>query len=210
MCRILWIGVLLGAGLTGHAQTEMPKAVYDFSLPREEKIKLAESAAPPEISARATLYLLEKTGYVRTREGTNGFSCFVDRQTPLNQEPTCFDAEGSSATLPTRLYVEEQRAKGKSEEQIKAEIDAGYKGGKYKAPTKPGIVYMLSDNIYLLVPGTSKMVHVPPHLMFYAPYATDNDIGSPPAARNMPRLIRPGQPDAYIIVFPASADHAGH
>lgn len=210
MCRILWIGALLGAGLTGHAQTEMPKAVYDFSLPREEKIKLAESAAPPEISGHAALYLLEQTGYVRIREGSNGFSCFVDRQTPLNQEPTCFDAEGASTTLPTRLYVEEQRAKGKSEEQIKAEIDAGYKGGKYKAPSKPGIVYMLSDNIYLLVPGTSKMVHVPPHLMFYAPYATDKDIGSPPAALNMPRLIRSGQPDAYIIVFPASADHASH
>ena len=108
------------------------------------------------------------------------------------------------------MYVEEQRAKGENEEQVKAEIDAGYKGGKYKAPTKPGIVYMLSDTIYLLVPGTSQMVHVPPPLMFYAPYAVEKDIGSPPAALNMPRLIRPGQPDAYIIVFPASAGHAGH
>ena len=210
MCRMLLIGVLLAVGLAGHAQTDMPKPVYNFSLTREEKIKLAESAAPPEISAHATLYLLEKTGYVRTREGTNGFSCFLDRQTPLNQEPTCFDAEASSAILPTRLYVEEQRAKGENEEQVKAEIDAGYKGGKYKAPTKPGIVYMLSDTIYLLVPGTSQMVHVPPPLMFYAPYAVEKDIGSPPAALNMPRLIRPGQPDAYIIVFPASAGHAGH
>jgi hypothetical protein len=30
------------------------------SLPREEKIKLAESAAPPEISGKATVYLLER------------------------------------------------------------------------------------------------------------------------------------------------------
>src|SRR6267154_5297031 len=82
MCRMLLIGVLLSVGLAGHAQTDMPKPVYNFSLTREEKIKLAESVAPPEISAHATLYLLEKTGYVRTREGTNGFSCFLDRQTP--------------------------------------------------------------------------------------------------------------------------------
>ena len=210
MLRMLSVGVLLGGGLAGLAQTDVPKPVYDFSLPREQKIKLAESAAPPEISAHATLYLLEQSGYVRIRDGTNGFSCFVDRQTPLNQEPTCFDAEGASTTLPTRLYVEEQRAKGKSEEQIKAEIDAGYKSGKFKAPAKPGVVYMLSEDIYLLVPGTSRMVHVPPHLMFYAPYATEKDIGSPPAAVNLPRLIRAGQPDAYIIVFPASAEHAGH
>ena len=210
MSAILSIGTLLVASLTAGAQTEMPKPAYDFSLPREEKIKLAESAAPPEISSHATVYLLEHGGYIKVREGTNGFSCFVDRQTPLNSEPTCFDAEGSSTTLPTRLYVEEQRAKGKSEEQIKTQIDEGYKKGKYKAPGKPGIVYMMSDSGYILIPGTNKLVHVPPHLMFYAPYATDKDIGSPPAAANMPHLIRAGQPDAYIIVVPGPVEHGGH
>jgi hypothetical protein len=210
MSRILSIGVVLGASLAGFAQTEMPKPAYDFSLPREDRIKLAESAAPPEISSHATVYLLEQSGYIKVREGTNGFSCFVDRQTPLNSEPTCFDAEGSATTLPTRLYVEEQRATGKSEEKINAEIDEGYKKGKYKAPGKPGIVYMMSDQVYILIPGTNKLVHVPPHLMFYAPFATDKDIGSPPAAANMPHLIRAGQPDAYIIVIPEPAEHGGH
>lgn len=206
----LSIGVLIAAGLAALAQTDMPKPAYDFSLPREARIKLAESAAPAEISSHATVYLLEHTGYIKVQEGTNGFSCFVDRQTPLNSEPTCFDAEGSATTLPTRFYVEEQRTKGKSEEQIKAEIDEGYKRGKYKAPSKPGIVYMMSDSVYILIPGTNKLVHVPPHLMFYAPYATDKDIGSPPAAANMPRLIRAGQPDAYIIVVPGPVEHGGH
>jgi hypothetical protein len=210
MNRMLLTGLVFGASLTTSAQTEMPKPAYDLSLPREEKIKLAESAAPPEISGHATVYLLEQTGYVKIREGTNGFSCLVDRQTPLNLEPTCFDAEGSATTLPTRLYVEEQRAKGKTEEQIKTEINEGYKTGKYKAPSKPGIVYMMSDRGYLLVPGTNKLVHIPPHLMFYAPYATDKDIGSPPGAANMPRVIRPGQPDAYIIVIPGPVAQPGH
>lgn len=214
MCRILSTLVLLGASHLAFAQTDMPKPAYDFSLSKEDRIKLAESAAPTEISGHATIYILEQGGYVRIREGTNGFSCLVDRQTPLNLEPTCFDAEGSSTTLPTRMYVEEQRAKGKSEEQIKREIDAGYKSGKYKAPTRPGIVYMMSDRGYLLVPGTNKLVHIPPHLMFYAPYATDTDIGSPPAAANMPRILRAGQPDAYIIVIPPvippATEHAGH
>jgi hypothetical protein len=207
MCSMLWAGLLLGANLLGTnrsalLQTEMPKPAYDFSLPREERIKLAESAAPPEISGKATVYVLERTGYVKVREGTNGFTCFVDRQTPLNSEPTCFDAEGSASTLLSRLYAEEQRAKGKSEEQIKSEIETGYKTGKFRAPQKPGIVYMMSEHIYLLVPGTNRMVHVPPHLMFYAPYATDKDIGSPPPSPNMPHLIRAGQPDAVVIVMP--------
>ena len=184
------------------AQSGTPKPAYDISLSRDEKIKLAKSAAPTEISDKATVYVLERSGYVKVQDGSNGFSCFVDRQTPLNSEPTCFDAEGSATTLPTRFYAEEQRAKGRSEDEIKAAIEEGYKSGKFHAPAKPGIVYMMSDNGYLYFPGATQLVHIPPHLMFYAPYATEKDIGSPPATANMPRLIRPGQPDAVVIVIP--------
>lgn len=203
--------VLLAAAsqIAAFAQSEMPKPAYDFSLPREDRIKLAESAAPAEVSGQATVYLLERTGYVKVRDGVNGFSCIVDRQSPWNLEPTCFDAEGTATTLLTRIFVEEERAKGKTEEQIKTALDEGYKSGKFKAPAKPGIVYMMSDSGVLLI-GGNKLVHIPPHLMFYAPYATEKDIGSPPAEGNMPRLLRAGQPDAYIIVIPGPGKHAGH
>ncbi len=193
---------------TQTAPTEALKPSYDFSLPKEERIKLAESAAPPEVSGSATVYLLERTGYVKVRDGSNGFSCIVDRQSPYNLEPTCFDAEGTATTLPTRLFVEEERGKGKSEEQIKSELDEGYRSGKFKAPGKPGIVYMMSDRGFLLIPSANKLVPLPPHLMFYAPYATEKDLGSPAPAMNMPHLIRPGQPDTYMIVFPAAGKHA--
>jgi hypothetical protein len=206
--QIFPVALVLAANLTASAQDDKPKPTYDFSMSREDKIKLAESAAPTEVSSKATVYVLERTGYVKAREGTNGFSCFVDRQTPLNTEPTCFDAEGTATTLLTRLFAEEQRAKGKNEDEIKAEIEAGYKSGKFKAPAKPGIVYMLSDSTSLFI--QNRIVHAPPHLMFYAPYATDKDIGSPPSAANMPRILREGQPDAYIIVFPKPVEHAGH
>jgi len=199
---------LAGNNIVAFAQNNQPKPAYDFSISREEKIKLAESAAPPEISSKASLYVLERSGYIKMREGTNGFTCFVDRQTPWNSEPTCFDAEGSATTLPTRLFAEEERAKGKSEDEIKTEIDAGYRKGRFKAPTKPGIVYMLSDSTSLLV--NDKIVHAPPHLMFYAPYATEKDLGSPPPGLSMPRILRAGQPDAYIIVFPKAAEHPAH
>ena len=202
LVRATWLALL--------AQTNAPKPAYDMSLPRAEKITLAKSAAPAEISDHSTVYALESTGYVKVQEGTNGFSCFVDRQTPFNQEPTCFDAEGTATTLPTRIFAEEQRAKGRTEDQIKADLDAGYKSGKFLAPRKPGIVYMLSDSIYLFIAGKNQIVHAPPHLMFYAPYATEKDLGSPPPAMNMPRLIRAGQPDAVMIVFPAQTTNATH
>jgi hypothetical protein len=196
---VVVVGLLICPSLFGQTT---PKAAYDFSLPRDERIKLAESAAPPEISGKATVYLLERNGYVKVREGSNGFSCFVDRQTPFNQEPTCFDAEGSATTLVSRLFVEEQRGLGRTEEQIAVAVEAGYKSGKFRPPQKPGIVYMMSNNGYLLIPGKTELIHIPAHLMFYAPYATSKDIGSPPAAMSMPRVIREGQPDAYIIVIP--------
>jgi hypothetical protein len=204
---IFSLGLLGGSG-GAEPQTERPKPAYDFGLPREEKIKLAESAAPPEVSGKATVYLLERSGYVKVREGTNGFACFVDRQSPLNLEPTCFDAEGSATTFATRVFAEEQRAQGKSEEEINAAIADGYKSGKFRAPRKPGIVYMLSTLGYLYSAQNNQLVHLPPHLMFYAPYATDKDIGSPPGSADMPRVLRAGQPDAYIIVFAVA--HAGH
>lgn len=204
------LGLLFTVSLGILNQSAMPKPAYDFSLPREMRIQLAESAAPPEISGKATVYVLERTGYAKVREGTNGFSCFVDRQTPWNSEPTCFDAEGSATTLTTRIFAEDERAKGKSEDEIKAEIAEGYKTGKFNAPSKPGIVYMMSNNVYLLNSANNTIVHAPPHLMFYAPYATDKDIGSPAPSISMPRILRAGQPDAYIIVIPGSHDSAQH
>jgi len=201
----LLTGMLFSTHLAAFAQTETPKATYDFSLSREEKIKLAESAAPPEISGKATIYILERSGYVKVRDGSNGFSCFVDRQSPLNNEPTCFDAEGSATTLQSRFLAEELRAKGKSEGDVTAAISEGYNSGKFRAPQKPGIVYMMSDAGYIYVAQLKKMIHLPPHLMFYDPYATDKDIGAPPAVADMPHLIRAGQPDAVIIVILAPA-----
>jgi hypothetical protein len=206
---LLLAGLSLVINFLALAQ-DKPKPAYDFSLPREDRIKLAESAAPPEISGKATLYVLDRTGYLKVRDGESGFSCFVDRQTPLNLEPTCFDAEGSATTLPARIFAEERRAKGESEEQIQTEIEANYKSGKFLAPRKPGIVYMMSDSGVLYIAEKNQLIHIPPHLMFYAPYATDKDIGSPPPAANMPRLIRAGQPDAYIIVVPGPATHPSH
>ena len=103
---VLGTAILAMSNLAAVAQTNTIKPAYDFSLSREEKIKLAESAGPPEVSSKATVYVLDSTGYVKVRDGSNGFSCFVDRQAPVNLEPTCFDAEGSATTFLTRLFVE--------------------------------------------------------------------------------------------------------
>jgi hypothetical protein len=102
--------------------------------------------------------------------------------------------------------VEELRAQGISEDKINAEIEEGYKAGTDKAPRKPGIVYMLSQENWVLAdPAKRTIIHFGPHLMFYAPYATDKDIGNtqaPGAIPGVPFMVHPGRPDALIIVVP--------
>ena len=62
MRREASLALVLPAVVISAAFAEEPKPAYDFSLPRAEKIALAESAAPPEISGKATVYVLEKKG----------------------------------------------------------------------------------------------------------------------------------------------------
>src|SRR5271156_149067 len=118
------------------------------STPREQQIQLALSAAPTEVSSKAAVYVLGPKGYEKVREGTNGFSCFVGRHfvKPMETtiEPQCFDAEGSRTLLLVYMHGEELRTNGKSEADIKGDIANGYREGRYKYPSKPGFLYMMS------------------------------------------------------------------
>jgi hypothetical protein len=182
---------------------------YDASTPRRHQIELATSAAPAEVSDRAAIYILGPHGYEKVREGTNGFSCLVDREYVTTQEPECFDAEGSQTILLAHLRVEELRAQGKAESDISAEIAAGYKAGRFIAPRKPGIVYMMSNENWVFDPGSRRIIHFPGHLMFYAPYMTAKDLGYEKEA-SLPYLVHPGAPDALMIVVPRTATASDH
>jgi hypothetical protein len=215
MKSLNWMKVLVSALSIGVAAIsltmptiaqELPK-VYDASVPRERQIALALSAAPPEVSSNATVYILGLKGYEKVREGTNGFSCFVGRSfvkpTETTVEPTCFDAEGSRTILIRRMRMEELRANGKSEAEIKADIANGYKEGRFKDPSKPGFLYMMSSENRLGNSGTSSF---PPHLMFYAPGMTTKDMGfdSPPQLEYL-GMTHPGASDNLIIVVPTAS-----
>ena len=181
-----------------------PTVRYDASMPPQRQIELAASAAPAEVSRNATIYVLGAHGYEKAREGTNGFSCMVDREYVTTMEPECFDAEGSRTTMVARLRTEELRAQGRPENDVKAEIEAAYKAGRFVAPSKPGIVYMMSSENWVFDPESKKIIHFPGHLMFYAPYMTAKDLGYEKDA-SLPYLVHPGAPDALMIVVPQSA-----
>lgn len=172
-------------------------------IPPDRQVELALSAAPPEISQHATVYVLQPTGYVKTRTGTNGFSCLVEHQYLDTYEPICYDAEGSATILEARLYRERLRASGLSEAEVAGRIARAYKGGKLKAPRKPGFAYMMARDSRLFDPFTNEVVQGPPHLMFYAPYARSKDFGGF-VGMHAPFVLFEGQPDTFIIVVPGA------
>ena len=170
----------------------------DAPMTRAEEISLAEGAGPPALVADATIYVLAESGYEVARQGSNGAACLVSRDRVETLEPLCFDAEGTRAILPVYLERGRLRAAGRSEEDIEAHIQAGFESERFGPPSKTGIAYMLSPHNKVF--NGSEVISYPPHIMVYAPYLTNADIGADMSDRFMPWVLEEGSPHAYIIV----------
>jgi len=175
-------------------------------MPREKEIEMALSAAPAHLRANAAVYVLGAKGFEKVRDSKNGFTCIVNRDHPLNLKPTCWDAEGSRTIVPKVLRVGELLMLGTPMKDIAAEIRAGFQSGKFQPPTRPGVAYMLSGDIRNYNPQTGTTSSFPPHVMFYAPNMTNEDIGSD-GSLGMPFIAYQG-PHGYMIVL--AGDHANH
>jgi hypothetical protein len=208
--------VLYGIARVGSAAGQEAMRTVEFhplgpltSMTADEQTRLALSAAPAEITSRASVYVLTDKRYKQVRTGTNGFTCLVEREMLATIEPVCYDAEGSATTVPARLYREELRSQGLAEDVVKTRIDAAYKAGRLHAPRKAGIVYMMSAEQQSWDPFAKKINQAPPHFMLYAPYATQADVGGF-AGPQMPIVIWPGQPDALIIIMAGGSNAMMH
>ena len=202
---VLSIGVLSSSTAAQDASREPSKEVHlvTASTPRERQIELALSAAPTEVSSRATIYILGARGYEKVRDGTNGFNCLIERSfagtTQNSSAPACFDAEGSRTLMLTYLRREELRAQGKSEAEIKDDIAKGFQDGRFKVPG-PGFLYMMSNENFVYDSESKESGFLAPHLMFYAPYKTVKDLGYESLSPTMvPHLTYPG-PEGLIVV----------
>lgn len=176
-------------------------------LPQDKEMAIALSAAPEHLRSGASVYVLKQAGFELVRKGTNGFSCIVNRDHPLNQKPTCYDAEGSETILPKVLRFGELLMKGVPLEQIKAEIEQGFRSGKFISPRRPGVAYMLSGDVKNYNASTGKVESFPPHVMFYAPNLTNADIGSDGNFEpGLPSIAYQGA-QGFMIVVLGNAPH---
>jgi hypothetical protein len=187
-------------------------------LPRDIEVKLALSSIPPHLRADATMFVLDPSkGYVVERQGTNGFTCFVERTDYVRAEyrddllvPICFDPEGTRTIEPVSFDVARIRAEGKlSAQELKNLIVQRFTDGVYHSPARPGISYMIAPIIRLYMGPQSKDIATMnmPHYMFYAPNLSSADFGGGKTFGQYPYLANPG-PHAYMILHVGAAEKA--
>lgn len=197
-----WLLWSLALAVTGLAQSAGRPELID----RGKEIEMALSAAPEHLRKDAAVYVLQRGGYVKVREGSNGFTCMVERDGVKDTAPICFDREGSETTLLMVFRKTRLIEQGKPMKEVESMIDEEYRAGKLLAPRRPGVAYMLSPEFKRHDHKSGGMVTVfPSHVMFYAPYLKNSDIGARPEDRgseSRPWILNEGKPWAYIIVVP--------
>src|SRR5687768_9445541 len=111
-----------------------------YLLPPDAEIALARSAAPAEVSDRATVKVLTRKGYEVAKEGTNGVVCLVMRgfaaptytpaeyralvYDPAVHAPICFTAPAAASVLPYYEMRTRLAMAGKHPDQIAEALQA--------------------------------------------------------------------------------------
>jgi hypothetical protein len=196
---ILALAAISFAG-TVAAEGKQPSTTLE-PMPPKLEMQFALSALPPALRDKATVYVLDPgKGYRVARQGTSGLECLVERTAWEMADfrddiyiPLCYDAAGTKAAhFKTMLDAATLRAQGMSPTALKAEIEKRYASQTYRAPEKPGLSYMIAPVMRALGPPDLQMHTMSmPHLMFYAPFATNEDIGAMPNLADHASLMYP-------------------
>ena len=203
----------LGVAATQPAETTIEQ------MPPKLETQFALSALPPAMRDHATVYLLDpKKGYQLSRQGTSGVTCLVERtaweQADFRNDiyvPLCYDAEGSKTFLKVIMDTAALRIQGMSPAALKVEIENRYRNKTYKVPEKAGLSYMVAPVIRTWMLPDWRVHTMPmPHLMFYAPNLTNQDIGAAPhSSLSDPFVFKEGIAEqSYIIHVIGEAEKA--
>lgn len=207
--------VLLLASIPASAPAQSAASGYPVRptpFADSSEISLAVSAAPPEVSGRATVYAVRDGEVLTLRSGTNGVACMVARDFHEGSlYPICYNAEGARTVLQRELLQVRLRSLGVAEDSIERAVTAAYARGALTAPRELALAYMMSPRQVLFSSPdvTGRRVGAwHPHLMFYVPGATPAKFGLVAEGSGEPIQVgRPGTPEAEMIVkLPRWAD----
>jgi len=223
--KIRWVPALVAISLVGMVAAPASQATETTidQMPAKLETQFALSAVPPVLRDRATVYLLDpKKGYHLSRQGTSGVTCIVERTAWELADfrndiyiPLCYDAVGTKTYLKYIMDAAALRAQGMSPAALKAEIEKRYRDKTYKVPEKAGLSYMVAPIMRTVGPPDMN-VHTMamPHLMFYAPYMTNEDIGAVPDLSVHSSLLYPfidkqgNAEQSYVIQLIGEAEKA--
>jgi hypothetical protein len=149
------------------------------------EIALARSAAPAAISDKATLLALKPQGYETVANGSNGFTCLVERSwmspfdrpefwNPKIRGPVCYNPAASKSILAYTLQRTKLALAGLSKAQMFDEIRAAAARRQVPWPAPGAMSFMMSKDGYL---GDGQG-HWHSHLMIYVPTAEGASWGA--------------------------------
>ena len=173
---------------SAQGQTQYPP-LSEYMMPQDAEIALARSAAPANVSDRATIKVLNESGFEVAIEGDNGFVCMVMRAwsaptytpaafldfvyyAPL-RAPICFNPVAAEIMM---LYYElrtELGLQGKNPDEIADGVEAAYARGELPRIETVSFAYMWSAD-QDLGPGIG---HWHPHMMVFTPYYENSMLG---------------------------------
>lgn len=182
------VGVLVPMilGSLSGAQAQAPGASYPEMAPveqylianRADEIALARTAAPPSISADATVLVLGRHGYETAVKGRNEFVCFVERSwtagfddwqfwNPKLRAPNCFNAPAVRTELPVIVKRTEWVLAGATRQQVIEKTKAAVASHEFQTPEPGAFSFMLSKQGYVSDEAQGPWL---PHIMFFVPH----------------------------------------
>lgn len=184
-------GMMLGvfAAAQGSANHRRPyeqmAPLQQYLMSVDAEIALARSAAPTAISGNATILTLRADGYATAVNGTNGFTCIVERSwmspfdslefwNPRMRAPICYNPAASRSILAYTLRRTKLALAGRSREAMLDEVRAALARKEVPLPEPGAMSFMMSRDGYL---GDTQG-HWHSHLMFHVPKAPATSWGA--------------------------------
>ena len=207
--------ILLLASVTAEAQSPKYAPLSEYLMEPAAEIALARSAAPDNISGRATVKVLTPAGFKVAAEGQNGFVCLVLRgwgaptysPAPFRdyvyvadlRAPICFDSVSARTMMPYYEMRHKLGMDGKGPDEIASGIEAAYARGELPKVDVGSMAYMFSADMYLGPHLGHGLIY--PHLMLFLPYYDDTKLGGNERRSGLPFLSDDaGTPFAVTIV----------
>ena len=168
---------------------------------RDQEIRLARSAAPSPISKDAKVWVLDHGHFVVGDPGHSTEICLVARPTAQTFAPMCGDAEADATIFAVERFRSEKSLAGESFDSVKQQIADGFKSGRFHAPKRPSLIFMMSSAQNLADAHGNPVGKVIPHVMVFYPNMRNADYGLVASEDpNMPGVIEAGSPTSALIV----------